>query len=140
MKGKARGRKRKASSPLAHSESQPHSAIKNTALPATNGGKYVPRFGNAAKKQRVDSEAKKLNRDTSEEEQQVLYPISSTQPVSSARGDLSEGEWSSTQPASRFLSSTSVNDVQVCCCIEFQYVVANAGMIYCVNWNLKINL
>ena len=149
MKGKARGRKRKASSPLeseeiARSESQPHSTVKNTTISTTlNGGKYVPRFGSAAKKQRVDSKTKKLNRDTSEEEEQVLCPISCTQPVGSAGGDLGEGEWSSTQPgpASRLLSSTrSVNDVQVCCCIEFQYVVANAGMVYCVNWNLKINL
>ena len=151
MKSKARGRKRKASLPLeseeaARSESKPHSAVKNTVLAAPNGGKYVPRFGSAAKKQRMDSEAKKLNRDTSEEEEQVLCPISCTQPAGSARGDPSEseeeGEWSSTQPASRILSSTSIKglDVQVCCCIEFQYVVANAGMIYWLTWNLKINL
>lgn len=142
MKGRARGRKRKASSPLeseetTHSESQQPPAIKNTALATTNGGRYVPRFGSRAaiKKQRVDSEAKKLNRDTSEEEEQVLCPISCTQPVGSARGEPSEGEWSSTQPASRLLSSASVNDVQVCCCIEFHRVVANAGMIYCVKRN-----
>jgi hypothetical protein len=150
LKSKARGRKRKASLPLesaetrsetAHPQSQPPSAINNTALATTNGGKYVPRFGSAAKRQKVDPEAKKLSRDTSEEEEQVLCPISCTQPVGSARGDPSEGGWSSTQPAqSRLLSSTSVNDVQVCCCIEFQSVVANIGMIYCVNWNLKINL
>lgn len=135
MKSKARGRKRKASFPLesaetsseiAHPQSQPPSAIKNTALATTNGGKYVPRFGSAAKKPRVDSEAKKRNRDTNEEEEQVLCPISCTQPVGSARDDLSEGEWSSTQPASRLLS---VNDVQVCCCIEFQSGVANTAMI-----------
>ena len=140
LKSKARDRKRKASftlesaetiSETVHPQSQPPSSIKNTALATTNGGKYVPRFGSAAKKQRVDSEAKKLMKDTSEEEEQVLCPISCTQPVDSARGDLSEGEWSSTQPASRLLSSTSVNDVQVqvCCCIEFQSVVANTAMI-----------
>ena len=114
VKGKARSRKRKVSSPLdseetTSSESQPNSAVKNV-LAATNGGKYVPRFGSAAKKQRVDSETKKPNRDTSEEEEQVSYPISCTQPVGGARGAENEGEWSSTQPA----TLSSIDDLQVC--------------------------
>ena len=131
MKGKARGRKRKASLPLepeetAQPEPQPSFAVKNVNVLAStngNGGKYVPRFGSAAKKQRIDSKAKKLNRDASEEEEQVLCPISCTQPVGSARGSENVGEWSSTQPASSSRLMTS-SDVEVCCC----YVVAS--MLY----------
>lgn len=137
VKGKGRGRKRKASLPLESEETpqlepQPSFAV-NNILASTSGGKYIPRFGSASKKQRMGSKAKKLNRDTSEEEEQVLCPISCTQPVGSAEN---EEEWSSTQPASRLMTS---GDVEVCWCIEFQ-LYDIVAIIYCVNWNLESNL
>lgn len=122
-KSKLRGRKRKASPTLDSecsststdfAESLPgqevkHSSIPTTVITSTNrvryGTRYVPRFGSAAKRQRIDSDTKKINRDASGEgeEGDVLLPISCTQPVGGAMGAKldtdAEGEWSSTQPA-----------------------------------------
>lgn len=112
VKGKGRGRKRKAvsdfgSEEASSTESQTYSQFSD-GLASTNGGKYVPRFGSAAKKQRVDSGDKKLNRDASDEGEEVLYPISCTQPVGGARGAEMEAEWSSTQPAPRVTTGVQV--------------------------------
>lgn len=71
----------------------------------------MPRFGSAAKRQRVDLESKKLNRDASGEGD-ILLPISCTQPVGGANGaelDMEEGEWSSTQPAPKLSLPTLVS-------------------------------
>lgn len=121
VKSKGRGRKRKVSLPLEPEESsdmppgQPAARENDASGSATNNERrYVPRFGSAAKRQRVESlgVAMKQRKDASEEgEEQVLCPISCTQPVGGARetADL-EGEWSSTQPAHR-LSSVSKTEV-----------------------------
>ena len=122
VKPKARSRKRKASSPLdseeaINSETQSTSVVKNVNMPASaNGGRYVPRFGSALKKQRVDYEAsaKKLHTGTSEDEEQVVCPISCTQPAESARGADNDGKWSSTQPATKEQNLPD-SDVQVYC-------------------------
>ena len=124
-KSKLRGRKRKVSNSEGSStnasagvaESLPGQEVNTptTILTSTNRGKYVPRFGSAAKRQKFDSDDKNFNRDTSGEqgEGDVLLPISCTQPVGGAMGaelDMEpEGEWSSTQPAPKLSLVTQVS-------------------------------
>ena len=100
-KGKGRGRKRKSSPPVEETANTETEQQANDANTTNNGGKYVPRFGNAAKRQRLESGGKKLTRDGSDGEELVLCPVSCTQPVGGAKGAELEEEWSSTQPASK---------------------------------------
>ena len=107
-KSRGRGRKRKASPSPDAEDNSGVAGVKETIV-STNRGKYVPRFGNAAKKQRVDVGGKKLNREVSDEgEEDVLLPISSTQPVGGARDADMAGEWSSTQPAPKLATDVQV--------------------------------
>ena len=102
-KSKGKGRKRKSSPPLESEDTTICAAIETRAAvfppsSSNGGGKYVPRFGNPAKKQKL-----KLHNDSSDDaEERSLCSFSCTQPAKKA-GPLEpeeEGaEWSSTQPA-----------------------------------------
>ena len=119
-KSKGRGRKRKSSPPLESEDATSCAAIETrpAVVPSSSsnngGGKYIPRFGNAAKKQKL-----KLHNDSSDDaEERSLCSISCTQPAKKAGPLESEGEgaeWSSTQPA-HYPTRQQVNFVH-CVCI-----------------------
>lgn len=108
-RSKGRGRKRKSSSPLDPQETASTGSSATDPQPSlphpsngNGGGKYVPRFGSAAKKHKMDPVCKKPNKDSSDEgEEQNHWPVSCTQPAREVvQLGMEEGAgWSSTQPA-----------------------------------------